>query len=611
MPSPPEVLFFLKPRSPEAEKVVEDGRNSHLVSIQDGSAVLEVGSCLSNSSSLGVLATLGRSDSMDIYIDSPSVSLHQSSFEMNMESQVVMFHDKSPDQSSQVFSEEDGRCVPFEYGRSPRQIVVKEKLNTIIGMGGLQRNRVVFELVWRQTQLDMAREVDDLAVSPHGSHESAEDMLNVQSRVETRIHTQPGQEIRYELNDIIGRGGFGVVHKALNYDTGNLMAVKIMKQPKKASKWRERLRIKDEIETLCKLRHPHIIDYIGMKQGTSDVRIFMGLKDGSLSNFTNKPEIRDVDFLKRLLHQMLQALDFLASKGISHRDVKPANILYKLQGSQYDFQLADFGLCLSRRSSGSRAGTHHFLAPEIRYEEKYDPSKVDVWSLYTTMLWMTTPLYRHGSTSFAGNYEARYNAIISSAPSAMKLWLDIEEMARIDPKNRASAAQMLAKCYDGVGMSTRSRIEPIPQAQDDTAILNTLVRRARQREENRRLKALYGINSTFLPTDDSDSTRGDNEDVDENDGNDINEDDNDDDDDDDNMEEESDQGMEEGSDQRMEADESHLLYEDNEDDQDDDDDDDDMEESDQEMEEESDPEMEEDSDQEMEEDTDREMETDE
>ncbi|KAG8409999.1 hypothetical protein J3459_007747 [Metarhizium acridum] len=88
-----------------------------------------------------------------------------------------------------------------------------------------------------------------------------------------------------------------------------------------------------------------------------------------------------------VLHHMLQALDHLATKGIVHRDMKPANILYITgKDGKYHFQLGDFGFCNQAIMAQSQVGTPIYMAPEM-FKEGEQTHKLDIWSLYVTILW--------------------------------------------------------------------------------------------------------------------------------------------------------------------------------------------------------------------------------
>jgi serine/threonine protein kinase len=147
--------------------------------------------------------------------------------------------------------------------------------------------------------------------------------------------------------------------------------------------------------------------------------------------------------------QMLQALDHTTWKGIIHRDMKSENILYETHpGGQYQFRLTDFGLSNRTIDAIIFASSRLYMAPEI-FRETDQSSKVDVWSLFVTMLWILDIEFR--KREFHSEKEV-WEVVLSVASRG-----DIsknQEMAIVDLARRASAAQMLVKCYNGEGLST-------------------------------------------------------------------------------------------------------------------------------------------------------------
>lgn len=192
----------------------------------------------------------------------------------------------------------------------------------------------------------------------------------------------------------------------------------------------------------------------------------MGLKEGNLRSLISHGSVPSITDLARcVFHQMLQALDCLSAHDVVHRDVKPENILYtSLPGAQYQFQLGDFGLCNRTVSAVTSVGTPLYMAPEV-LQKGNQTHKMDIWSLFVTMAWtLDVEGFRLKSELFKSIQQV-HQAILNAA-SKVEM---IQEMARIDPDQRASASQMLLKCFDGEGLTTpRHRVAPINPAKLET-----------------------------------------------------------------------------------------------------------------------------------------------
>jgi len=178
----------------------------------------------------------------------------------------------------------------------------------------------------------------------------------------------------------------------------------------------------------------------------------MGLKEGTLESLVESGANASA-VANSVFPQMLRALDCVEWKGIVHRDVKPENILYVSQpGGQYQFQLGDFGLCNRVVDAATFAGSRTYMAPEM-FRKGGQTSKLDVWSLFVTILWtLDIEEFRRKSDQFRFDEDAQ-EAILFAA-SNVDTVSKIREMAIVNPEERASAAQMLLKHFDGVGLST-------------------------------------------------------------------------------------------------------------------------------------------------------------
>jgi len=188
----------------------------------------------------------------------------------------------------------------------------------------------------------------------------------------------------------------------------------------------------------------------------------MGLKEGTLKSLVEKENDLTEPTANSVFSQILQAIDYLAYNDIVHRDVKPENILYiSAPSGQYHFQIGDFGTCNRDIAAATYAGIPIFMDPEIVQGGNQTP-KVDVWSLFVTMLWCAnTGGFRQNAFRF-NNPKDRQEEVIRIA-SNDHIFSKVQEMAILDPVQRASAAQIIVKIFSGERLTTpRNHVPALP-----------------------------------------------------------------------------------------------------------------------------------------------------
>ncbi|MCK4830604.1 serine/threonine protein kinase [bacterium] len=167
---------------------------------------------------------------------------------------------------------------------------------------------------------------------------------------------------KYEIKEHLGSGQFGSVYLANDRALGTLKAIKVLDLDD-PDDFMEKL---EEAQILHKCRHKHIVKVneanIYDVEGEPKVIIDMEyLKNGSLESKINHNKITTHQ-IHSLMIDVLFALEHAHTKGVLHRDVKPANILI----SEYGAKLSDFGLAtiVGGHHSGSAKGYITHLPPE-------------------------------------------------------------------------------------------------------------------------------------------------------------------------------------------------------------------------------------------------------
>ena len=183
----------------------------------------------------------------------------------------------------------------------------------------------------------------------------------------------------YRLEEVVGSGSYGKVHRSKNIETGELLAIKVIPKEKfrKISKLWEFT--KNEINILTRIRHPNIISYIEIKETMNNAYMVYEFCDGGTleSKIYEKGFLQEKDALK-FFSQILSSLVYLESEKILHRDIKPSNIMLH----QGNIKLGDFGFCKQIQGfdfSQTMVGSPIYMAPEILKNTSYT-AKADVWS---------------------------------------------------------------------------------------------------------------------------------------------------------------------------------------------------------------------------------------
>jgi serine/threonine protein kinase len=219
----------------------------------------------------------------------------------------------------------------------------------------------------------------------------------------------------YQIDELISRGGMGLVYRATNVALHRIYALKVI-APELAEDEQFRNRFVREMRIAASLRHPNIvgIHYAGEHEGmlffVMDYITGTDLREVLMKHGAMEPT-RAVD----LLEQFASALDAAHSRGLVHRDVKPANILITVRDGEEHAYLTDFGLAKKYDTAsgltakGSVVGTVDYMAPE-QITGRHTDARTDIYALgcvFYQMLSGRVPYERENSvaTLFAHVHE--------------------------------------------------------------------------------------------------------------------------------------------------------------------------------------------------------------
>jgi eukaryotic-like serine/threonine-protein kinase len=207
----------------------------------------------------------------------------------------------------------------------------------------------------------------------------------------------------YELQELIGRGGFAEVFKVRDQWLKRDLALKAIRPDLVVS---ETLmaRFRREAEAVANLRHPHIVPIYDIGEADGIMYILMPLIKGeSLKALLVRDGRRPIQEARRILLEAAGALGSAHEAGIVHRDIKPENIM--LEGKSRRVLVMDFGIAKvmdsagdsSLTSTGTIVGTPHYMSPEQASGDPHLDHRTDMYSLAVVGYHMLT-----GSVPFEG-----------------------------------------------------------------------------------------------------------------------------------------------------------------------------------------------------------------
>ncbi len=279
---------------------------------------------------------------------------------------------------------------------------------------------------------------------------------------------------RYRVSAVLGRGGMGVVARAVDELLNREVAVKVLRAYTDASASELadlRTRMQREAQAAARIRHSGVVTVHDVTEERGLPVIVMELVDGpSLDAVLTQRGALDPREAAAIGAKLMDALDAAHRAGVLHRDVKPANVLLERDGRVV---LTDFGIAsmdaagdealakLTR--SGELVGSLDYLPPERAQGQEPGPAS-DIWSLGMTLYACvegTSPFRR---TSVWSTLAAIVSEPLPEPQRAGPLTAVLKALMAKDPQSRPTADQARAMLEQVAANGTPSNLASSPAA---------------------------------------------------------------------------------------------------------------------------------------------------
>lgn len=258
---------------------------------------------------------------------------------------------------------------------------------------------------------------------------------------------------RYRPHTLIARGGSALVYEGIDETLGRRVAIKVFSAGTDLERYGEELRL------LAGLSHHGVVSIVdaGIDESTpSDPRPFlvMELVRGRTIRDTLRHGSLSLRQVAEIGYEVAEALDYVHSQGVIHRDVTPSNIMltdYGTVASRSRARVTDFGIAIDvsggAPEGGAVTGTPAYLSPEQVRSETLAPS-TDIYSLGLVMLECFS-----GTITFPGDPVESALARISNPvvipKSVPKQWRGLlSRMTHEQPFERPTAAEVTVEIRD-------------------------------------------------------------------------------------------------------------------------------------------------------------------
>ncbi|XP_057550846.1 CBL-interacting serine/threonine-protein kinase 24-like isoform X1 [Amaranthus tricolor] len=249
---------------------------------------------------------------------------------------------------------------------------------------------------------------------------------------------------KYELGRTIGEGTFAKVKFAINTETGESVAVKVLA---KTTILKHRMvdQIKREISIMKIVRHPFIVRLHEVLASRTKIYIILEFVPGGelFDKIVHKGKFSEMES-RKYFQQLVDAISHCHRKGVYHRDLKPENLLLD---ARENLKVSDFGLSALPQEGvkllHTTCGTPNYVAPEVLNGQGYDGAAADIWSCGVILYVLLAGFLPFEEITLATLYQKINSAAFSCpfwfSPDAKSL---IERLLDPNPKTRITIEEI-------------------------------------------------------------------------------------------------------------------------------------------------------------------------
>ena len=195
----------------------------------------------------------------------------------------------------------------------------------------------------------------------------------------------PGQRfaVRYEVKEVLGVGGMGMVFKAVDSELGEVIAIKTLKEDLLSQDASALERFKSEIRLARRISHRNVVRTHDLGEFSGVYFITMEYVEGTtLKELVKRRGRLPIAATLTVAKQLCRALEVAHEQGVIHRDIKPQNMVVEPNGV---LKVMDFGIArLAKRQSGMTeqgmvVGTPEYMAPEQLMGQDID-ARADIYA---------------------------------------------------------------------------------------------------------------------------------------------------------------------------------------------------------------------------------------